>query len=106
MHAHDIEAELNLSFSEAANGCIKQVSFSAKNVCDSCDGRGYLANAKRYVCPSCKGLGRVSISCYFKGSSQMLMVHYICFGNFTDCLCRSLCTHSHPFVVLAEVLGE
>lgn len=27
---------MNLSFSEAANGCIKQVSYSAKNVCDSC----------------------------------------------------------------------
>jgi hypothetical protein len=27
---------LNLSFSEAANGCIKQVSYRAKNVCDSC----------------------------------------------------------------------
>ncbi|XP_062228459.1 chaperone protein dnaJ 1, mitochondrial-like [Phragmites australis] len=61
IHAHDVEVEMNLSFSEAANGCIKQVSFSAKNVCDSCDGRGYLANAKRYVCPSCKGLGRVTM---------------------------------------------
>ena len=27
---------MNLSFSEAANGCIKQVSYHAKNVCDSC----------------------------------------------------------------------
>ncbi|XP_062233300.1 chaperone protein dnaJ 1, mitochondrial-like isoform X2 [Phragmites australis] len=61
MHGHDIEAEVNLSFREAANGCMKQVSFSAKNVCNSCDGRGYLANAKRYVCPSCKGLGRVTM---------------------------------------------
>ncbi|KAL6605951.1 hypothetical protein ACP70R_041604 [Stipagrostis hirtigluma subsp. patula] len=61
MRAHDIEVEMNLSFSEAANGCTKQVSFSSKNVCESCDGRGYLANAKRYVCPSCKGLGKVSM---------------------------------------------
>ncbi|KAL6861808.1 hypothetical protein ACP4OV_017508 [Aristida adscensionis] len=61
MRAHDIEVEMNLSFSEAAKGCVKQVSFSAKNACDSCDGRGYLANAKRYVCPSCQGLGKVSM---------------------------------------------
>jgi hypothetical protein len=27
---------MNLSFREAANGCMKKVSFSAKNVCDSC----------------------------------------------------------------------
>nr|CAB3470010.1 unnamed protein product [Digitaria exilis] len=60
MRANDIKVELNLSFHEAANGCIKQVSFSAKNVCDSCGGRGHLENAKRYICPSCKGLGRVT----------------------------------------------
>lgn len=61
VHANDIEVEVNLSFSEAAKGCMKQVSFSAKNLCNSCDGRGYLANAKRYVCPSCKGAGRVTM---------------------------------------------
>ncbi|KAK3131958.1 hypothetical protein QOZ80_6AG0513880 [Eleusine coracana subsp. coracana] len=60
-HAHDIEVEMNLSFREAANGCMKQVSFRAKNVCDSCDGRGYLASAKIYVCPTCKGVGRVTM---------------------------------------------
>jgi len=59
--ANDIKVELNLSFSEAANGCIKQVSYRAKNVCDSCGGRGHLPNAKIYVCPSCKGLGRVTM---------------------------------------------
>uniref|UniRef100_A0A0E0A6U0 J domain-containing protein n=1 Tax=Oryza glumipatula TaxID=40148 RepID=A0A0E0A6U0_9ORYZ len=60
-HANDIEVEVNLSFRDAVKGCMKQVSFSAKNLCDSCDGRGYLANAKMYVCPSCRGAGRVSI---------------------------------------------
>jgi len=60
MRANDIEVELSLSFSEAANGCIKKVSFSAKNVCDSCGGRGHLANARKYVCPSCNGLGRIT----------------------------------------------
>ena len=29
-------------------------------------GRGHLANARKYVCPSCNGLGRVSICCYFQ----------------------------------------
>ncbi|CAO1947646.1 unnamed protein product [Urochloa humidicola] len=59
MRANDIKVELNLSFNEAAHGCMKKVSFSAKNICDSCGGIGHLANAKRYVCPSCKGSGRV-----------------------------------------------
>ncbi|KAE8775947.1 chaperone protein dnaJ 1, mitochondrial [Hordeum vulgare] len=61
VHASDIEIELNLSFSEAAKGCTKQVPFSAKNLCYSCDGRGYPANARKYVCPSCKGAGKVSM---------------------------------------------
>ncbi|XP_010227852.1 chaperone protein dnaJ 1, mitochondrial isoform X2 [Brachypodium distachyon] len=61
VHANDIEVEVNLSFSEAAKGCTKQVPFSAKNLCNSCDGRGYLPNARKYVCPSCKGEGRVSM---------------------------------------------
>ena len=29
-------------------------------------GRGHLANERKYVCPSCNGLGRVSICCYFQ----------------------------------------
>ncbi|XP_020173120.1 chaperone protein dnaJ 1, mitochondrial isoform X1 [Aegilops tauschii subsp. strangulata] len=61
VHASDIEIELNLSFGEAAKGCTKEVPFSAKNLCYSCDGRGYLANARKYVCPSCKGAGKVSM---------------------------------------------
>lgn len=60
LHADDLNVELNLSFSEAANGCTKEVSYIAKNFCDSCGGRGHLANAKKYVCPLCKGLGRVT----------------------------------------------
>jgi DnaJ-class molecular chaperone len=35
-HANDIEVEVNLSFRDAVKGCMKQVSFSAKNLCDSC----------------------------------------------------------------------
>uniref|UniRef100_A0A0D9WNB3 CR-type domain-containing protein n=1 Tax=Leersia perrieri TaxID=77586 RepID=A0A0D9WNB3_9ORYZ len=61
VHANDIEVEVAISFREAVKGCMKQVSFSAKNLCNSCDGRGYLANAKTYVCPSCKGAGRVTM---------------------------------------------
>uniref|UniRef100_A0ACD5VCT7 Uncharacterized protein n=2 Tax=Avena sativa TaxID=4498 RepID=A0ACD5VCT7_AVESA len=61
LHATDIEVDLNLSFGEAAKGCTKQVPFSAKNLCYSCDGRGYSANARKYVCPSCKGVGKVSM---------------------------------------------
>lgn len=32
----DTQVELNLSFSEAAKGCIKQVSFTSQVLCSSC----------------------------------------------------------------------
>ncbi|MED6223308.1 hypothetical protein PIB30_072691, partial [Stylosanthes scabra] len=56
-----IEVELSLTFSEAARGCTKHVSFDALVPCDYCDGRGYPPRAKAKVCPTCRGLGRVTI---------------------------------------------
>ncbi|KAL1291117.1 chaperone protein dnaJ 1, mitochondrial isoform X4 [Arachis ipaensis] len=56
-----IEVELSLTFSEAARGCTKHVSFDAFVPCDYCDGRGYPPRAKAKVCPTCRGLGRVTI---------------------------------------------
>ncbi|XP_078157310.1 DNAJ heat shock family protein isoform X1 [Carex rostrata] len=60
-YADDIEVVLKLSFAEAAKGTTKQCSFKAKVLCDSCDGRGHSVNAKRYVCPNCDGLGKVTV---------------------------------------------
>ncbi|OMO69239.1 hypothetical protein CCACVL1_19587 [Corchorus capsularis] len=57
----DIQAELLLSFSEAAKGCTKDLHFDAFVPCDSCDGRGYPPNAKVKVCPTCRGTGTVTI---------------------------------------------
>ncbi|KAJ0984681.1 hypothetical protein J5N97_003037 [Dioscorea zingiberensis] len=58
--ASDIEVELSLTFSEAAKGCRKHVSFRAQVVCDSCYGRGHPKNAKPSKCPNCNGIGRVT----------------------------------------------
>ncbi|RAL47050.1 hypothetical protein DM860_017091 [Cuscuta australis] len=57
----DIQVELSLSFSEAAKGCTKHLSFDADVPCDICSGHGYPPNAKTRVCPTCEGLGRVTI---------------------------------------------
>ncbi|OMP01334.1 hypothetical protein COLO4_11969 [Corchorus olitorius] len=57
----DIQAELLLSFSEAAKGCTKDLHFDAFVPCDSCDGHGYPPNAKVKVCPTCRGTGTVTI---------------------------------------------
>ncbi|CAL2235593.1 unnamed protein product [Prunus armeniaca] len=59
--AADIEVELSLSFSEAAKGCTKHLSVDAHVPCDSCCGRGSPLNAKTKVCPTCRGIGRVTV---------------------------------------------
>ncbi|CAH9129890.1 unnamed protein product [Cuscuta epithymum] len=57
----DIQVELSISFSEAAKGCTKNLSFDADVPCDLCCGHGYPLNAKPRVCPTCQGLGRVTV---------------------------------------------
>ncbi|GKV33623.1 hypothetical protein SLEP1_g42105 [Rubroshorea leprosula] len=59
--AQDIQMELLLSFSEAAEGCTKDLTFDAYVPCDSCDGRGYPLGAKMKICPTCGGTGSVTI---------------------------------------------
>ncbi|CAL9182331.1 unnamed protein product [Musa hybrid cultivar] len=60
-YAADTQVELNLSFSEAAKGCIKQVSFTSQVLCSSCHGRGHPVNAKPSRCPTCNGVGTVTV---------------------------------------------
>ncbi|RZC26024.1 chaperone protein dnaJ 1, mitochondrial-like isoform X2 [Glycine soja] len=57
----NIEVELSLTFSEAAGGCTKHVSFDALVPCDHCNGQGYPLDAIPKVCPTCRGSGRVTI---------------------------------------------
>eukprot|EP00257_Ricinus_communis_P013930 XP_015571491.1 chaperone protein dnaJ 1, mitochondrial isoform X1 [Ricinus communis] len=59
--ASDIQVELVLSFTEAARGCTKHLSFDAFVPCDSCDGRGFPIDAKTRVCPACRGIGKITI---------------------------------------------
>ncbi|KAG2698833.1 hypothetical protein I3760_07G167200 [Carya illinoinensis] len=76
--ASDIQVELSLSFSEAAKGCTKNLSFDAFVPCDFCHGRGYPLDAKTKVCPTCGGIGRVTIPPFTstcgtcKGSGQYI----------------------------------
>uniref|UniRef100_A0A5B6Z222 Chaperone protein dnaJ 1, mitochondrial n=1 Tax=Davidia involucrata TaxID=16924 RepID=A0A5B6Z222_DAVIN len=59
--ATDIQVELSLSFSEAAKGCTKHLSIDASVPCDSCYGRGHPLNANTRICPTCEGIGRVTL---------------------------------------------
>lgn len=61
IYADDLQVTLNLSFAEAAKGCARHVSFNAQVPCDSCYGRGHSLNAKPSRCPTCKGVGKVTV---------------------------------------------
>ncbi|KAM0971903.1 hypothetical protein TB2_019327 [Malus domestica] len=74
----NIQVELSLSFSEAVKGCTKHLSVNSHVPCDSCHGHGYPLNAKTKVCPTCRGIGRVTIPPFTstcstcKGSGQII----------------------------------
>ncbi|KAH7519015.1 hypothetical protein JRO89_XSUnG0153600 [Xanthoceras sorbifolium] len=76
--APDVQVELLLSFSEAVKGCTKHLSFDAFVPCDACHGRGYPFDAKTKICPTCRGIGRVTIPPFTstcstcKGSGRMI----------------------------------
>ncbi|KMZ67711.1 Chaperone protein dnaJ 1, mitochondrial [Zostera marina] len=59
--APDIQVAISLSFSEAARGCTKHLSFSAHAMCNSCYGTGHKNSAKPKRCSMCRGTGRVTI---------------------------------------------
>jgi len=54
----DLEAEVTLAFNEAIFGTKKEVTFSYKKPCDTCDGTGSKDKSKA-TCKECKGKGQV-----------------------------------------------
>ncbi|KAL6572550.1 hypothetical protein OROMI_013508 [Orobanche minor] len=59
--AGDTEVELVLTFFEAVKGCTKHLSIDADVPCDSCYGRGHPLDADTEICPTCQGIGRVTV---------------------------------------------
>lgn len=58
----DTEAQLSISFEEAAKGCKKTVSYSCIDVCPDCDGSGAANGTQPKTCPACNGSGQVVVS--------------------------------------------
>lgn len=54
----DLEAEVSLAFNEAIFGCKKEISFSYKKPCETCEGTGS-KDKKNATCKECKGKGQV-----------------------------------------------
>ncbi len=58
----DIETVINITFEEAAKGCVKKVAYQRIDICSQCNGSGAKDGATPIVCPLCKGYGQVTIS--------------------------------------------
>ncbi|GJZ01852.1 chaperone protein DnaJ 1, mitochondrial isoform X1 [Tanacetum coccineum] len=96
----DIQVELSISFSEAAQGCTKHLSIDANILCESCLGHGYPVNAKAKSCPTCEGTGTVFIHPFMArcGTCKGL-------GHIIKEYCRS-CGGSGVVEVVKEVKVE
>ncbi|EGK7561968.1 molecular chaperone DnaJ [Campylobacter coli] len=57
----ELVVNLKLSFKEAVFGCKKNIDFTYKSSCKTCNGTG-AKDGKLQTCPKCKGRGQVGIS--------------------------------------------
>ena len=58
----DVEAQLYISFEEAAKGCRKTVQYQAINTCKDCNGTGAQKGTSPKTCTACGGRGQVTIN--------------------------------------------
>ena len=56
----DLGVELNIDFKEAIFGCTKEIKFSYKDLCKTCDGTG-AKDKKLKTCSQCGGQGQVGV---------------------------------------------
>ena len=56
----DIQANITVSFEEAAKGCKKTLQIQRIDVCDKCAGSGAATGSSATTCPDCNGSGQVS----------------------------------------------
>ena len=56
----DIQANVTISFEEAAKGCKKAVDVTRIEVCSECAGTGAAKGTTSQTCPDCNGRGQVS----------------------------------------------
>ncbi|MDO4459931.1 MAG: molecular chaperone DnaJ [Clostridia bacterium] len=58
----DCEANVTISFEEAAKGCKKNVTYQQIETCTDCGGSGAEKGTSPKTCPNCGGSGRISIN--------------------------------------------
>ncbi|EOD4830899.1 molecular chaperone DnaJ [Campylobacter upsaliensis] len=65
----DFVVGLNLSFKEAVFGCTKEIDFTYKNSCKTCNGSG-AKDGKMQTCPKCQGRGQIVMKQSFLSFAQ------------------------------------
>jgi molecular chaperone DnaJ len=58
----DLQAEIEITLTDAAHGAEKELSFTRDDVCETCSGSGAAAGSERRNCPTCGGYGQVEQS--------------------------------------------
>ena len=58
----DSESTVNISFEEAAKGCVKTIDYEQIDECPECHGTGGQGGAAAKTCPQCNGSGQVRVS--------------------------------------------
>jgi len=83
-HPENIELNTTISFADSILGCKKQLNFSRKTKCNSCNGQGQqkLDNG----CAKCKGQGTVTT---VKGNMVFTQTCDKCFGKSNSVKCNS-----------------
>ena len=76
-YALDVESEITLDFNEAIFGCEKEIEYSFKKECPSCDGTGD-KDKKPTVCSACEGKGQVY---YRQGFMTFSQTCDVCHGE-------------------------
>ena len=59
---NDVEAQVVITFEEAAKGCNKTVAYNNVVTCDDCHGTGAQKGTQAKTCSACSGTGRVTVS--------------------------------------------
>lgn len=74
----DVYVNLNISFLDAVNGSVREVSYKMKDVCGACSGSGCKPGTGPVKCMNCKGKGTIN---YRQGPMNIQMTCGDCHGQ-------------------------
>lgn len=76
----DVYVNLTISFLDAVNGCVREVSYKMKDTCKTCSGSGCKPGTSPVKCGTCRGKGTIN---YRQGPMNIQMTCGDCHGEGT-----------------------